>query len=296
LSRIAYVNGRYVAHADARIHVEDRGYQFADGVYEVAAICRGRIIDEDGHLERLKRSLGELRIVMPMADAPFQLVCRETLRRNRVRDGILYIQVSRGVARRDHAFPKNVKSALVMTARAVAWPLGADGDKGVQIATVEDIRWLRRDIKSVSLLPNILAKQEARDKGAYEAWFVDGDGFVTEGSSTNAWIVDDLGRIVTRQLDHNILGGITRAAVLKLARQNSIEIIERPFTVAEALAAPEAFLTSTTSFVTGIIGIDGAAIGDGAPGPVTRRLRALYLDYCRGPGSNMAARPHAAVA
>lgn len=286
MSRIAYVNGNYVAHADAQIHVEDRGYQFADGVYEVAAICRGRIIDEEGHLERMKRSLRELQMAMPMAETPFKLVCRETLRRNRLHNGILYIQISRGVARRDHPFPENVKSALVMTARAIPWPENADDDKGAGVSTVADIRWLRRDIKSISLLPNILAKQAARENGAYEAWFVDGDGMVTEGSSTNAWIVDDQGRIVTRQLDENILGGITRATVLKLARANSIEIVERPFTVKEALAAPEAFLTSTTSFVRGIIAIDGAPVGDGAPGPVTRRLRALYLDYCRESGSN----------
>ncbi len=288
MSRIAYVNGRYVAHAEAQIHIEDRGYQFADGVYEVAAIFRGQIIDEDGHLERMKRSLGELQMDMPMPEGSFRLVCRETLRRNRVRDGIIYIQVSRGVSPRDHPFPNDIKSALVMTARAVAWPQNADDDQGAEVATVADIRWLRRDVKSISLLPNILAKQEAREKSAYEAWFVDGDGFVTEGSSTNAWIVDDQGRIVTRQLDNNILGGITRATVLKLARENSIEIVERAFTVDEALAAPEAFLTSTTSFIKGIVGIDGAKVGDGKPGPVTRRLRALYLEYCRGSGSNLA--------
>jgi len=231
--------------------------------------------------------LRELRIAIPMAEAPFKLVCRETLRRNRVHNGIIYIQISRGVARRDHPFPDDVESALVMTARAVSWPDDANENKGAQVATVADIRWLRRDVKSISLLPNILAKQEARDKGAYEAWLVDGEGFVTEGSSTNAWIVDERGRIVTRKLDHNILGGITRATVIKLARANGLEIVERPFTVAEALAAPEAFLTSTTSFVTGIIGIDGNQIGDGTPGPVTRLLRGFYLDYCRESGSNL---------
>ena len=286
MSRIAYVNGRYVAHADARIHVEDRGYQFADGVYEVAAICRRRIIDEDGHLVRLKRSLGELHIAMPMPDGPFASVCRETLRRNRVRDGILYIQISRGVARRDHPFPEKVKPALVMTARVVDWPVNEHDDAGAEVVSVADIRWLRRDVKSISLLPNVLAKQEAREKGAYEAWLVDDAGYVTEGSSTNAWIVDGDGKIVTRQLDNNILGGITRATVIQLARDNGMEVVERPFSLAEALAAPEAFLTSTTSFVRGIVGIDGTVIGDGTPGPISRRLRGLYLDYCRGAGSN----------
>jgi D-alanine transaminase len=292
MSRIAYVNGHYVAHAEAHIHVEDRGYQFADGVYEVAAICRGLIIDEDGHLIRLKRSLSELQMTMPMADRPFAMVCRETLRRNRIRDGMLYIQISRGVSRRDHPFPENVEPALVMTARSIDWPVDENGDgdagahDGAHVVSVADIRWLRRDVKSISLLPNVLAKQEARDRGAYEAWLVDGDGFVTEGSSTNAWIVDGDGRIVTRQLDNNILGGITRATMIRLARENGLEVVERPFTLAEALDAPEAFLTSTTSFLRGIIDIDGNQIGDGSPGPVSRRLRRLYLDYCRGAGSN----------
>ncbi|MDP7343115.1 MAG: D-amino-acid transaminase [Alphaproteobacteria bacterium] len=286
MSRIAYVNGQYVPHAEAHIHIEDRGYQFADGVYEVAAVWRGRIIDEDGHLVRLKRSLDELQMTMPMADRPFAMVCRETLRRNRVRDGIIYIQISRGVSRRDHPFPENVERALVMTARAVDWLLDPDEDGGAHVVSVADIRWLRRDVKSISLLPNVLAKQEARDKGAYEAWLVDEDGFVTEGSSTNAWIVDGDGKIVTRQLDNNILGGITRSTLIKLARENGLEVVERPFSLAEALGAPEAYLTSTTSFVRGIIDIDGNQIGDGTPGPVSRRLRGLYLDYCRGAGSN----------
>ena len=286
MSRIAYVNGQYVPHAEAQIHVEDRGYQFADGVYEVAAIFRGRIIDEDGHLVRLKRSLDELQMPMPMPDRPFAAVCRETLRRNRVRDGIIYIQVSRGVSRRDHPFPEHVTPALVMTARAVHWPVNADDDCGAEVVSVADIRWLRRDVKSISLLPNVLAKQEARENGAYEAWLVDADGFVTEGSSTNAWIVDGDGRIVTRQLDNNILGGITRATILDLAREHGMEVVERPFSLSEALVAPEAFLSSTTSFVRGVVGINRNLIGDGVPGPVTRRLRALYLDYCRGAGSN----------
>ncbi len=287
MSRIAYVNGSYMPHSEAEINVEDRGYQFADGVYEVAAVCRGRIIDEDGHLVRLKRSLNELQIAMPMADGPFALVCRETLRQNRVQDGILYIQVSRGVARRDHPFPEDIEPALVMTARAVDWPADADSDLGAQVVSVDDIRWLRRDIKSVSLLPNVLAKQEARDKGAYEAWLVDDEGFVTEGSSTNAWIVDREGRIVTRELGPKILGGITRATVIELARLNGIKVLERKFSLDEALAAPEVFLTSTTSFVRGIVGINSKEIGDGLPGPVTRRLRGLYLEYCRDTRSNV---------
>ena len=286
MSRIAYVNGTYVPHSEAVIHVEDRGYQFSDGVYEVAAVCRSRIIDEHGHLLRLKRSLNQLRMTMPMADGPFAMVCRETLRRNRVNDGILYIQVSRGVSRRDHPFPDGVEPALVMTARAVPWPQDAHSDPGAQVVSVDDIRWLRRDIKSVSLLPNVLAKQEARGQGAYEAWLIDSDGFVTEGASTNAWIVDAEGRIVTRELSHNILGGITRATVIELARDNGIEVVEQKFTLEEALASPEAFLTSTTSFVRGIVGIDGREIGNGTPGPVTCRLRGLYLEYCRGAGSN----------
>ncbi len=282
MSRIAYVNGRYMRHDLANVHVEDRGYQFSDGVYEVAAVFGGRVIDEEPHLDRLERSLRELRMDLPIPRNALKLVTREVLRRNRVKDGMVYLQVTRGAAARDHPFPEDAEGAVVLTARSVQWPETAEADRGAEVVSIPDGRWGRCDVKSVSLLPNVLAKQEAREQGAYEAWFIDPQGRVTEGSSTNAWIVDDAGRVVTRDLESNILGGITRRTVLRLAREAGIEVDERPFTLAEAQAAPEAFLTSTTSFVRAIVRIDGQPVGTGEPGPVTLRLRDLYLTYCRG--------------
>lgn len=285
MSRIAYVNGRYINHQSAKVHIEDRGYQFSDGVYEVAAICDGKIIDEGGHLKRLKKSLEELRICLPIKEKPLKVIFREVIRRNRISNGILYLQITRGVAKRDHPFPKeNTKPVLVLTARST--PRRQIGEEGARVVTTLDIRWLRRDIKSISLLPNILAKQKARENGVYEAWFVDGNGFITEGSSTNAWIVDENGAVITHQLGHNILGGITRDTVISLAKQNNITVIERPFTLDEALAASEAFITSTTSFVTSVVGINDSQIGNGKLGPITKKLQKLYLDYCYNVGSN----------
>ena len=286
MSRIAYVNGRYLRHGEAHVHVEDRGYQFSDGVYEVAAVFGGRVIDEEPHLDRLERSLCELSMNLPIPRRALSLVTREVLRRNRVRDGMVYMQVTRGAAARDHSFPEAAEGAVVLTARPVQWPQTAAADRGARIISIPDGRWGRCDVKSVSLLPNVLAKQAAREQGAYEAWFVDSEGRVTEGSSTNAWIVDDAGRVVTRDLESNILGGITRRTVIRLATEAGMEVSERPFTLAEAQAAPEAFLTSTTSFVRGIVGIDGRSVGAGEPGPVTLRLRELYLTYCRGGRAN----------
>jgi D-alanine transaminase len=284
MSRIAYVNGRYLRHGAAAVHVEDRGYQFADGVYEVTAVRGGRLVDEGPHLDRLERSLRELDIPMPMSRAALGHVLRETVRRNLVREGIVYLQVTRGVARRDHAFPDHVRPSVVVTARNQS---AARSDRlaaaGVSVISVPDIRWGRCDIKAVSLLPNVLAKQQAREAGAFEAWLVDRDGFVTEGSSTNAWIVDRDGNLVTRQLEQAILGGITRLAVLALCRQENLRIIERKFTVAEAQAAREAFLTSTTSFVMPVVRIDGRPVGDGKPGRIARRLRELYDAYMTAP-------------
>ncbi|MBT7451565.1 MAG: D-amino-acid transaminase [Rhodospirillaceae bacterium] len=285
MSRFAYVNGAYVPHGQAQVHVEDRGYQFSDGVYEVSAVWGGRVIDEDLHLDRLERSLAELRIDMPVPRSVIKVTTAETLRKNRINDGIIYLQITRGVAPRDHAFPHDPVGSIVMTARASKWPDIAT-DTGAEVATVVDIRWDRRDIKSVSLLANILAKQEARERGAYEAWLIDKDGGVYEGSSTNAWMVDDAGRLITRELSNDILQGITRTTVIRLAREHGFEVIERPFSVDEAKSAPEAFLTSTTSFIKGVVSIDGHKVGDGKPGPVTRRLQQIYLDYCRGPGAN----------
>ncbi len=277
MSRIAYVNGRYLPHRHAQVHVEDRGYQFADGVYEVIAVVGDRLVDEAGHLQRLERSLKELSIGWPVAPHVLPGLIRETVRRNRVRDGIVYIQITRGVARRDHAFPVDARPALVITARNQPPNLAA-ARSGVGVVTVPDQRWARCDIKTVGLLPNILAKQQARRAGAYEAWQVDDDGHITEGSSTNAWIVTRNGEIVTRQADQGILNGITRLAALSLADLAQLKVIHRPFSVDEAKAAREAFITSATSYVVGVTSIDGQKIGDGRPGPITMRLRELYLD------------------
>ena len=283
MSRIAYVNGRYVPHARAQVHIEDRGYQFADGVYEVIAVQGGRLIDAARHHDRLERSLRELKIARPMSRAALELVLGETIRRNRVRDGIVYLQITRGVAKRDHAFPSaSVRPAIVATARASKGHPPAMIAAGVKVITTADIRWARCDVKSVSLLPNCLAKQQAKDAGAFEAWQVDRDGFVTEGTSTNAWIIDGGGDLVTRHVERAILSGITRLVLLDFAREAGIEVVERPFTVAEALAAREAFLTSTTSFVMPVVAIDEQPIGDGRPGPITRRLRAIYDGHLAG--------------
>jgi len=277
MSRVAYVNGRYLPHAHAQVHVEDRGYQFADGVYEVVAVRGGVLIDLDAHNIRLERSLRELQIPMPMSLPALSHVMREIVRRNRVVDGIVYLQVTRGVARRDHPFPKAaVVPALVLTARNAAPQPRAQLEDGIAVKTVPDIRWDRCDIKSIALLPNVLAKQAARAAGAYEAWMVDAQGNVTEGGSTSAWIVDGDGTLVTRPLDNGILSGVTRLMVLELARRDGIKVVERPFGVAEAKRAREAMLSSTTAFVTPITRIDEATVGNGKPGSMAQRLRGLY--------------------
>ena len=280
MSRVAYVNGRYLPHARAEVHIEDRGYQFSDGVYEVCEVRGGRLVDERKHLARLERSLTEIRMPVPMSPAALRVVLRETLRRNRVRDGLLYLQVTRGVARRDHGFPPpGTKPSIVVTARSIdRAKLEGQAETGVAIITVPDNRWERVDIKTIALLPNVLARQSARDQGAREAWFVDRDGFVTEGSSSNAWIVSKAGAIVTRPAAGGILKGITREVALEVAAQQGLKIEERKFTVAEALAAREAFLTSATQVVMPVVRIDGSKVGDGRPGAVARALRARFHD------------------
>lgn len=282
MSRIAYVNGRYARFADAAVHVEDRGYQFADGVYEVIAVRDGRLADLEPHLDRLDRSLSELRMKTAMSRGALVVVLEEIVRRNRVANGIVYLQMTRGVAKRDHAFPDDCRTSVVATARNAPPRPAAVVEKGVRVVTVPDIRWKRCDIKSVSLLPNILAKQQAREAGAYEAWMIDEDGRVTEGSSTNAWIVDRAGDLITRHLDNAILAGVTRMAVGDLAMKQQRRLVERPFTLGEAEAASEAFLTSTTSSVTPVVQIDDAPVGAGAPGSVTRTLQDLYDAYLSG--------------
>ena len=275
MSRIAYVDGRYLVHARDSVHVEDRGFQFADGVYEVVAVIGGRRYDEPRHLDRLERSLGELDIAMPMSRPALVCVMDEVVRRNRVVDGILYLQVTRGSAPRDHSWRDGSPPMVVMTARRQPPPAAQLVNGGAAVITAPDQRWRRNDIKAVALLGNVLGKQKAKRAGVYETWLVDDAGLVTEGTSTNAWIVTE-GRIVTRPLGPEILGGITRAAVLDVARELQIAVEERPFGVDEATAADEAFLTSTTAYVLPVTRIDDRVVGTGAPGPVTARLLEHY--------------------
>ena len=279
MSRVAYVNGRYLPHRLARVHVEDRGFQFADAVYEVIAIRRGAFVDEDRHLERLTRSRSVLALTAPMSETALKLVIRETVRRNRVTDGIVYLQLSRGAAPRDFAFPASTRPSLVVTARHMRIADPRLIAAGVAVITVADQRWKRPDVKSVSLLPNVLAKQRAIEAGAYEAWQVDAQGYVSEGTSSNAWIVSAADEVITRQADTSILKGITRMAVFDILAREGVRLVERPFSVAEAKAAREAMLTSATNGVLPVVRIDGAPVGDGRPGPLALRLAAAYRAF-----------------
>ena len=279
MSRIAYVNGAYVPLTAASVSIQDRGFQFADSIYEVWAVRAGRLFDATEHMARLHRSLTELRLAAPLSERALWAVIRETIRRNRVRDGIVYVQISRGAANRDHVFPPpETKPTLVVTAknldqRAVA----KRAEAGVSVITLPETRWARRDIKSTNLLPNALARQQAKEEGAFEAWFVDAEGLVTEGTSSNAWIVDADGVIRTRPLSHELLHGVTRASLIRIAREHQMKVEERAFTPAEAKAAREAFLSAASNPAVPVIAIDGATIGDGRPGPVAQALRAVYL-------------------
>lgn len=278
MSRIAYVNGQYVPHAQAMIGIEDRGFQFADGVYEVCEVRGGRLVDERRHMARLDRSLKELRIAHPMSPKALGLVMRETVRRNRVRDGIVYLQVTRGEMRRDFPFPPaGTRPSVVVTSRSHdTAKLEKQAAAGIAVVTMPDIRWQRVDIKSVALLPNVLAKQAAREQGAKEAWLVDPQGRVTEGSSSNAWIVTRDGVLVTRPLQTGILPGITRSVVVDLIAREGLGFEERPFTVEEAYAAREAFVTSASQLVMPVVQIDGRPVGNGAPGLIASQLRRDY--------------------
>lgn len=283
MSRFAYVNGRFVRHGEAAVHIEDRGYQLADGVYEVWAVFDGKLADAEGHFARLWRSLDELRIAHPMSEAALTMVLREAVRRNKVRDGLCYLQVTRGVARRDHAFPNPpVLPSVVVTAKSIdRAATEAKAALGASVISVPENRWGRCDIKSIGLLPNALAKQAARERGAIEAWFVDDMGLVTEGASSNAWIIDAEGALRTRDTNANILRGVTRFTLLDVIRESGMTVNEKPFTIAEAQAAKEAFITGAGSLVTPIVQIDGVKLGDGKPGPVAKRLRALYIERAR---------------
>ncbi len=282
MSRVAFVNGRYLPHGRARVHIDDRAHTFADGVYEVILVANGRMIGLADHLRRLDRSLDELGISPPMTERALCHVMDRTIRQNRVTDGIVYLQVNRGTAPRNHVYDSaSLTPTVVCTSRRVVLPDDARSITGVDVITLPDTRWGRVDIKSVSLLPNVLARTKAAEKGAYEAWLVDGDGHVTECSTSNAWIIDAEGRLVTRPATSGILRGITRERVIKLARELSIEVVQRPFSVEEAKRAREAFLTSTTSFVKAVSRIDDAIIGNGHPGHSTSLLLDAYLDFVR---------------
>lgn len=282
MSRVAYVNGAYSAHGEAVVHIEDRGFQFADGVYEVWSVFDGRLADFEGHMTRLHRSLNALKIDIPMSAGSLGVVLRETIRRNRVRDGLVYLQVTRGTASRDHAFPADIAPSVIVTAKRLDLAKGeAMAAKGAAGVTRPDIRWGRCDIKTVGLLPNVLAKQAARERGAYECLMYDEMGLITEGSSTNAWIVDEDGRLRTRDTQANILRGVTREAILKLVEAEGVELDERPFSVEEAKRAREVFVTAASSFVMPLVSLDGVKIGDGKPGPIAIRLRELYLEQAR---------------
>ena len=281
MSRIVYVNGRYLPYAQAAVHVEDRGFQFADGVYEVCEVYGGSLVDEAPHMARLGRSLAELAIPEPMSMAALAHVMRETIRRNRVRDGLLYLQVTRATGPRDFAFPPpETERTVVCIARPRSLEsLNALASQGIAVKSVPDIRWRRSDIKTVMLLPACLAKEAARKEGAREAWFIDPDGFVTEGASSNAWIVLKGGTVITRQISPDILPGVTRGTLISGLAQEGISLTERPFRLSEAQVACEAFITSATNTVMPVVRIDDVTIGDGRPGPITQQLRSRFHQF-----------------
>jgi D-alanine transaminase len=279
MPRIAYVNGRYVSHRNACVHIEDRGYQFADGVYEVCEVAHGFIVDMTRHLDRLERSLRELSIAWPVARKALTIILREVVHRNRVRNGLVYVQVTRGVAARDFVFPQDTQPALVVTARKIDPSDQAKrAENGIKVITVPENRWDRVDIKTVGLLPNVLAKQKAKEAGAHEAWFIDEDGNVKEGGSSNAWIVTQDGVLVTRPADHGILRGITRSGLFDVAEKLGLRVEERKFSVAEAKSAREVFISSATTLAMPVVAIDGQPVANGHPGSVTLSLRQAFFD------------------
>lgn len=280
MSRFAYVNGSYVQHRNAAVHVEDRGYQFGDGVYEVVLLINGKMADCDGHLKRLNRSLLKLEMKSPVSDGALRQIMARLTRLNRLKTGIIYIQITRGVAKRNHAFPKHSLASLVMTTKHLSVDTGRQL-AGKSAITVPDQRWDRRDIKTIQLLPNCLAKQAASEKGAYEAIMVMPDGSVSEGSSSNVWILNNKNQLITRQPDDDILNGITRQSIQHIADERQIEIVERPFSVAEMMRAKEVFVTSATSMVTSLTYIDGKKIDEGKVGLIASALKADYIKYVK---------------
>ena len=280
MSRTVYVNGDYVPEEEARISVFDRGFLMADAVYEVTSVLDGKLADYAGHVARLHRSLGELQITQPVSDDKLLEIHRELVRRNDVDEGLVYLQITRGAADRDFLWPKNAAPSLVMFTQKKAFEDAEGPKRGLRVVSQPDLRWGRRDIKTVQLLYSSFAKMQAKAKGADDAWLIE-DGYVTEGTSNNAYIVTRDGTIVTRELSHEILHGITRASVLKLAKEAQMKVVERPFTIAEAQAAAEAFITAASTFVCPVVEIDGATVGEGHPGPVAKRLREIYLAHAR---------------
>lgn len=287
MPRIAYVNGSYTPTRDAAVHIEDRGYQFADGIYEVALFVGGKFWDLDGHLARWNRSLAALKIPAPMSEKALRVVIGKLVSKNRLGDCYIYMQATRGVAARNHPFPiEGTPPSLVITVKPLNLAkLNSNAARGISVITQPDIRWGRVDIKTIGLLPNILAKEEAKKAGAGEAWLVR-DGKVTEGGSSNAWIIDSRGVLITHPLGHEILGGITRQTVMRCAEMLQLRVEERAFSVEEAKRANEAFITSAMNLVTPVVQIDGAKIAGGTPGPVARQLRDAYFAYCAGGDSH----------
>ena len=277
MARIVYVNGEYVDEADAKISVFDRGFLFADGVYEVSSVLNGKLIDNKGHMLRLHRSLNELTLDAPATDDEIEAAQKALIEKNNLKEGLVYLQVTRGVADRGFHFPENTPTSLVMFTQELNVIDSPAAKKGMSIVTVPDIRWGRRDIKTVQLLAPSMAKMAAKAAGADDAWMEE-DGYITEGSSNNAYIITQDGTIVTRHLGNEILAGITRKAIVRLAAENNMKVEERLFTAEEAKNAAEAFISSATTFVTPVVSLDGEKIGDGTPGPVTQKLREFYIE------------------
>lgn len=283
MSRIAFVNGEFVPHSEAYVHIDDRGYQFADGVYEVCEIRNGQIIDFDGHMTRLQFSLSELKIAMPMAITALAVKMKQTIKRNYVHDGMIYLQVTRGVSPRNHAFPPAwVKPSIILTAKSVSRQSRLQAySNGISVISVPENRWARPDIKSIGLLPNCMAKQEAKELGAFEAWFVDDDGMVVEGSSSNAWIINQDNEIITKNANGSILKGITRAAILRQIEAQNLTIVERAFSLREAILAKEAFISSATTIVMPVVKIDNHLVAGGKVGEMAKNLLKDFYQYAQ---------------
>ena len=277
MTRIAYVDGAYLPFDQAGVHIEDRGYQFADGVYEVFALIDGQMLDVEAHIERLNLSLQKINLASPVSKPALLIILKETIRANNIKDGLVYMQITRGRAARNHVYPATPQPVLSVTVRPINETHRRHvAEAGIKVISIEDQRWKRCDIKSISLLPNVMAKQAAVEAGAQEAWMIDGEGFVTEGASTTAWIVDKAGKLRTRPLANDILSGITRQMLLSLINELKLELDEVPFTLDEAYSSKEAFSTASSLIVMPVVDIDGHEIGNGKPGKITTQLLNNY--------------------